>query len=138
MVVAIPSATKKWTRATKADKNFVVDDDELTCQHALAEPSLKRRRTGRVVKKPTKRSARGIAKATAATLSRRLPSLCLLRRNWKRFTKWESCLCNEICGDWGATVRGDKTNDPHWATLAGMRIGKERVIFEAWKKLVSN
>ena len=44
----------------------------------------------------------------------------------------------QICGDWGATVRGHQTDDPHWATLAGMRLGKERTIFEAWKKIISH
>jgi len=50
----------------------------------------------------------------------------------------EKLSMQQICGDWGATVRGDNTDDPHWATVAGMRIGQERDIFEAWKKLASN
>ena len=44
----------------------------------------------------------------------------------------------DISGDWGATVRGDTTDNPDWCVVAGRRIGAERSIFQAWRKIVQS
>jgi len=126
---------EKVTRATKADKNFVVDDDELTCQHALAEQFEEGEdwKSGDETDEEECswdcESDDGDSKSSTKSVS--------FAEELEEVHEVEKLSMSEISGDWGATVRGDKTNDLHWEVLSGMRRAQERDIFEAWKKLVS-
>ena len=134
---------EKPVYATKTDKDFVVNDDELTCQHALAEQFEEE--WGPVAAETEEEAWNSGAETEEEECSWDCESDVEESVKTVSFAEKLEVVhvvlkltMLEICGDWGATVRGHETDDLHWETLAGMRIGKERTIFEAWKKTISH